>query len=98
MVAEGYEVVHSADNADYPRALHFHHFHRRFGDAWEREAVSEWVGGEPRCTHCGGLHYGSPRNRCVYLCKQCGKDIRPDSVPRCECVAAPGREKEGNSK
>ena len=37
---------------------------------------------EPACVHCGGLHFGSPRGKCVFICPDCGKDIRRDV---CEC-------------
>lgn len=40
---------------------------------------------QPECGFCGGVHFGSPLNMCVYLCPKCGRDIRPDASPRCEC-------------
>ena len=41
--------------------------------------------GEPTCDNCGGLHYGSPRGRCIFICTLCGKDIRIDAADRCLC-------------
>jgi hypothetical protein len=38
------------------------------------------------CSHCEGIHYGTPRGECPYICKRCGKDIRPDIVDRCSCT------------
>lgn len=40
---------------------------------------------QPSCTHCGGLHYGSLPGECVFICENCGCDIRPDAHPRCAC-------------
>lgn len=40
---------------------------------------------QPDCSHCGGLHFGSASGVCVYICEKCGKDIRPDVTPSCEC-------------
>ena len=42
--------------------------------------------GQPDCTWCGGLHYGSTPGECPFQCKKCGKDIRPDG--ECKCPKA----------
>ncbi len=40
--------------------------------------------GQPRCGHCGGLHYGTPSGVCVYVCRECGGDMRID-IATCKC-------------
>lgn len=51
--------------------------------------MSDEYKGQPECASCGGLHYGSPTGRCVYICERCGKDIRIDALNRCACPPLP---------
>ena len=51
---------------------------------------------QPECSYCGGLHFGSPRNICVYKCPRCGRDTREDAVgfghTKCACAPLPSPE------
>jgi hypothetical protein len=53
-----------------------------------KKAVMQNVG-QPQCSYCGGLHYGSPLGKCVYQCEHCKGDIRDDADgfghAKCEC-------------
>ncbi len=48
---------------------------------------------QPDCPYCGGLHYGTPRGKCVFQCARCHLDIRDDAVgfghKKCECAPLP---------
>jgi hypothetical protein len=49
--------------------------------------------GQPVCSYCGGLHFGSSLGKCVYQCERCERDTREDAEGfghrKCECAPLP---------
>src|SRR5271157_6018746 len=45
------------------------------------------------CAYCGGIHYGTPPGKCVFICETCGGDMRLQAevygYTQCTCLTHP---------